>query len=114
MVNADGDGADRFIRHRQNRVLGEMDSVRRMVPGLRDPALYRRDRGRWEGGLFAKVAVHGKVGLLTHSYLHYPYRDISEQIRGPTGILRRPRRRCSRRDSGAASLISSSVRSSGS
>ncbi len=30
--------------------------------------------------ILAKVVVDGKVGSLTHPYLHYPYRDISEQI----------------------------------
>ncbi len=42
--------------------------------------LYRRDKGRWEGGLHAKVAVNGKVGVLKNQYLHYTYRDISDQI----------------------------------
>jgi glycosyltransferase involved in cell wall biosynthesis len=42
--------------------------------------LYRRDRGRWEGGLHAKVVVDGKVRALKHEYLHYNYRDISDQI----------------------------------
>jgi glycosyltransferase involved in cell wall biosynthesis len=43
--------------------------------------LYRRDKGRWEGGLHAKVVVNGKVGTLKNPYLHYTYRDISDQIR---------------------------------
>jgi glycosyltransferase involved in cell wall biosynthesis len=43
--------------------------------------LYRRDKGRWEGGLHAKVVVDGKVGTLKNQYLHYTYRDISDQIR---------------------------------
>jgi len=42
--------------------------------------LYGRDRGRWEGGLHAKVVVDGKVKTLKHQYLHYTYRDISDQI----------------------------------
>jgi len=42
--------------------------------------LYRRDKGRWEGGLHAKVVVNGKVGSLKNQYLHYNYRDISDQI----------------------------------
>jgi glycosyltransferase involved in cell wall biosynthesis len=42
--------------------------------------LYRRDRGKWEGGLHARVVVDGKVKTLKHQYLHYPYRDISDQI----------------------------------
>jgi glycosyltransferase involved in cell wall biosynthesis len=42
--------------------------------------LYRRDKGRWEGGLHAKIAVKGKVRSLKYEYLHYTYRDISDQI----------------------------------
>ncbi|MGQ9508681.1 MAG: glycosyltransferase family 2 protein [Thermodesulfobacteriota bacterium] len=42
--------------------------------------LYRRDKGRWEGGLHAKVAVKGKVSVLKEKYLHYTYQDISDQI----------------------------------
>jgi len=42
--------------------------------------LYRREKGRWEGGLHAKLAVAGKVGTLKNQYLHYTYRDISDQI----------------------------------
>ncbi|MGD0915457.1 MAG: glycosyltransferase family 2 protein [Thermodesulfobacteriota bacterium] len=42
--------------------------------------LYRKGRGRWKGGLHAKVVVDGKVGFLKSQYLHYTYRDISDQI----------------------------------
>ena len=42
--------------------------------------LYRRDKGRWEGGLHAKVVVNGKVRSLKSQYLHYTYRNISDQI----------------------------------
>jgi glycosyltransferase involved in cell wall biosynthesis len=42
--------------------------------------LYRRDKGRWEGGLHAKVVVNGKVRSLKNQYLHYTYRNISDQI----------------------------------
>ncbi len=43
--------------------------------------LYRRDKGRWEGGLHAKVVVDGKVKKLKNQYLHYTYQDISDQIK---------------------------------
>ncbi len=79
VVDADGDGADGFMAHRQNQYLGRWIRYGGWYPDC-EIRLYRRDRGRWEGGLFAKVAVRGKVGSLTHPYLHYPYRDISEQI----------------------------------
>src|SRR4030042_1693055 len=42
--------------------------------------LYRRDKGRWEGGLHAKVVVGGKVSVLKNKYLHYTYRDIGDRI----------------------------------
>ncbi len=46
----------------------------------REIRLYRRDRGRWEGDLHAKVTVDGPVGELKHPYLHFPYRNISGQV----------------------------------
>jgi glycosyltransferase involved in cell wall biosynthesis len=42
--------------------------------------LYRRNRGRWEGGLHARVVVSGRVQPLKNLYHHYTYRDISDQI----------------------------------
>ena len=42
--------------------------------------LYRRDKGRWEGGLHARVVVDGRVQSLKNLYHHYNYRDISDQI----------------------------------
>ncbi len=42
--------------------------------------LYRRGKGRWEGGLHAKLMVDGKVGVLKHQYHHYTYGSISDQI----------------------------------
>jgi hypothetical protein len=42
--------------------------------------LYRREKGRWEGGLHAKLVVDGKVGVLKNQYFHYTYGDISDQL----------------------------------
>ena len=42
--------------------------------------LYRKDKGRWEGGLHAKLVVDGKVGVLKNQYYHYTYGNISDQI----------------------------------
>ena len=42
--------------------------------------LYRREKGRWEGGLHAKLVVDGKVGILRSLYHHYTYGNISDQI----------------------------------
>ncbi len=43
--------------------------------------LYRRDRGRWLGGIHAKVHVSGRTGRLKNYYFHTPYADISHQVR---------------------------------
>jgi glycosyltransferase involved in cell wall biosynthesis len=42
--------------------------------------VYRRNKGRWEGGLHARVVVEGTVKSLKNQYLHYTYRNISDQI----------------------------------
>jgi glycosyltransferase involved in cell wall biosynthesis len=42
--------------------------------------LYRKDKGRWEGGLHAKLVVDGEIGVLKNQYLHYTYGNISDQI----------------------------------
>jgi glycosyltransferase involved in cell wall biosynthesis len=79
VVGGNGDEAEGFIVYRRTYYLGRWIRYGGWYPDC-EIRLYRRDRGRWEGGLFAKVVVDGKVGSLTHPYLHYPYRDISEQI----------------------------------
>lgn len=43
--------------------------------------LYKRDKGRWEGGLHAKIVVEGRIKKLKNQYLHYTYGDISDQIK---------------------------------
>jgi glycosyltransferase involved in cell wall biosynthesis len=42
--------------------------------------LYRRNKGRWVGGLHARVVVSGRVQPLKNLYHHYTYRNISDQI----------------------------------
>lgn len=42
--------------------------------------LYRRNKGKWEGGLHAKLVVDGKIGVLKNQYHHYTYGNISDQI----------------------------------
>jgi len=42
--------------------------------------LYRRDKGKWEGGLHARVVLNGRVQPLKNLYYHYTYRNISDQI----------------------------------
>ncbi|MEW6377861.1 MAG: glycosyltransferase family 2 protein [Thermodesulfobacteriota bacterium] len=76
------DGGSRFdgyIAYRRTYYLGRWIRFGGWYPDC-EIRLYRKDRGRWEGGLHAKVVVDGKVGSLKNEYLHYTYRDISDQI----------------------------------
>jgi glycosyltransferase involved in cell wall biosynthesis len=70
---------DGFIAYRRTYYLGRWIRYGGWYPD-RETRLYRRDRGRWEGGLHAKVVVDGKVSLLGNEFLHYTYHDISDQI----------------------------------
>lgn len=72
-------GIDGFFVYRRTFYLGRCIRYGGWYPDG-EIRLYRRDRGRWEGGLHAKVAVDGKVSSLKNQYLHYTYRDISDQI----------------------------------
>jgi glycosyltransferase involved in cell wall biosynthesis len=69
-----------FIVGRRNYYLGRLIAFGGWYPD-EEIRLYRKDSGRWEGGLHAKVHVEGKVGRLKNYYLHTPYNDISHQIR---------------------------------
>jgi glycosyltransferase involved in cell wall biosynthesis len=73
------DGFDGFLVYRRTYYLGRWIQYGGWYPDC-EIRLYRRNKGRWEGGLHAKVAVDGKVGSLKNQYLHYTYRDISDQI----------------------------------
>ena len=75
----DKKGYDGYIAYRRTYYLGRWIRYGGWYPDG-EIRLYRRDKGRWEGGLHAKVVVDGKVGSLKHPYLHYTYRDISDQI----------------------------------
>ena len=70
---------DGFIAYRRTYYLGRWIRHGGWVPDC-EIRLYRREKGRWQGGLHAKVAVDGKVGSLKNPYLHDTYRDISDQI----------------------------------
>lgn len=70
---------DGYLIYRRTYYLGQWIRYGGWYPDC-EIRLYRRDKGRWEGGLHAKVAVDGKVGVLKNQYLHYTYRDISDQI----------------------------------
>jgi glycosyltransferase involved in cell wall biosynthesis len=78
-LDGDGKGFDGFLVYRRTYYLGRWVQYGGWYPDC-EIRLYRRNKGRWEGGLHAKVAVDGKVGSLKNEYLHYTYRDISDQI----------------------------------
>jgi len=71
---------DGYIIHRRTFYLGRLIKHGGWYPDY-EVRLYRKDRGRWKGGLHAKVHTDGTVGTLEHHLLHYSYRDISDQIR---------------------------------
>ena len=72
-------GLDGFIAYRSTYYLGRWIRHGGWYPDY-EIRLYRRDKGKWEGGLHAKVTVDGKVGALRNQYHHYTYRGISDQI----------------------------------
>jgi len=71
---------DGFIIYRRTYYLGRWIRHGAWYPDY-EIRLYRREKGRWEGGLHAKIVVDGNVSSLKHEILHYTYRDISDQIR---------------------------------
>ncbi len=79
IVDANGEGMDGYIGYRRTYYLGRWIRHGGWYPDC-EVRLYRRDKGRWEGGLHAKAVVDGKVGSLKNQYLHYNYRDISDQV----------------------------------
>ena len=68
-----------YVISRRNYYMGRWIKHGGWVPD-KEIRLYRRDKGRWEGDLHAKVVVDGAVGELRHPYLHFPYQNISAQI----------------------------------
>ena len=80
VVKEGGKGFDGFILYRRTTYLGRWIRHGAWYPDY-EIRLYRREKGRWEGGLHAKIVVDGNVSSLKHEILHYTYRDISDQIR---------------------------------
>ncbi len=74
-----GERYNGYVIPRRNFYMGRWIRHGGWVPD-KEIRLYRRDKGRWEGDLHAKVAVDGPVGELKNHYLHFPYRNISGQI----------------------------------
>ena len=62
VVKENGDDVDGFIVYRQTYYLGRWIRHGGWYPDY-EIRLYRRNKGRWEGGLHAKVVVGGKVGF---------------------------------------------------
>jgi glycosyltransferase involved in cell wall biosynthesis len=78
-LESGADGIDGFFAYRKTYYLGRWIRYGGWYPDG-EIRLYRREKGRWEGGLHAKIAVEGKIGILKGEYRHYTYRDISDQI----------------------------------
>jgi glycosyltransferase involved in cell wall biosynthesis len=79
MLKDDAKGVDGFFVYRRTYYLGKWIRYGGWYPDG-EIRLYRREKGRWEGGLHAKIVVDGKVSVLKNKDLHYTYRDISDQI----------------------------------
>ena len=79
VVKEGGKGFDGFIIYRRTYYLGRWIRHGAWYPDY-EIRLYHREKGRWEGGLHAKIVVDGNVGSLQHEVLHTTYRDISDQI----------------------------------
>jgi glycosyltransferase involved in cell wall biosynthesis len=72
-------GIDGYFVYRRTYYLGKWIQYGGWYPDG-EIRLYRREKGRWEGALHAKIVVNGSVSTLKKQYLHYTYRDISDQI----------------------------------
>lgn len=79
MLKSRAEDVDGFFVYRRTYYLGRWIRYGGWYPDG-EIRLYRRDKGKWEGGLHAKIVVGGKVSKLKSRYLHYTYRDISDQI----------------------------------
>lgn len=79
-VLKNGTKYDGFMVNRKNLYLGRIIRHGEWHTD-REIRLYRKDKGRWVGGIHAKVHVDGKVGRLRNYYMHTPYSDTSHQIR---------------------------------
>lgn len=78
-LKADNGQWDGYIVHRRTYYLGRWIKYGGWYPDY-EIRLYDRDKGRWKGGLHAKVTVDGRIRTMKNHYYHYTYRDISDQI----------------------------------
>jgi glycosyltransferase involved in cell wall biosynthesis len=72
-------GTDGFFVYRRTYYLGRWIRYGGWYPDG-EIRLCRKQKGKWEGGLHAKIVVNGEVKSLKSQYLHYTYRNISDQI----------------------------------
>jgi len=79
MLKGRAEDVDGFFVYRRTYYLGRWIRYGGWNPDG-EIRLYRRDKGKWEGGLHAKIVVVGKVSTLKNQYLHYTYQNISDQI----------------------------------
>jgi glycosyltransferase involved in cell wall biosynthesis len=75
-----GTSYDAFMVDRRNAYLGREIKYGGWYPD-HEIRLYRKEKGSWEGGLHAKIHIHGRIGSLKNAYMHTPYRDTAHQIR---------------------------------
>ncbi|OGM18334.1 hypothetical protein A2686_03200 [Candidatus Woesebacteria bacterium RIFCSPHIGHO2_01_FULL_38_10] len=71
---------DKFVGYlipRRNIILGKEIKHTRWSPD-EHVWLYRKDRGRFEGGVHAEVKVDGSVGRLKHTKVHFQYKTVGE------------------------------------
>jgi glycosyltransferase involved in cell wall biosynthesis len=69
-----------FIVNRRNIYLGREIKYGGWYPD-HEIRLYKKEKGKWEGGIHAKINVDGKTGALKNYYMHTPYADTAHQIR---------------------------------
>jgi len=79
LLNGGTEGIDGFFVNRRTYYLNRWIRYGGWYPDG-EIRLYRKTKGRWEGGLHARIVVDGNIGYLKKEYLHYTYRDISDQI----------------------------------
>jgi hypothetical protein len=78
-INRKANDTDGYFVYRRTYYLGRWIRYGGWYPDG-EIRLYRRNKGRWEGGLHAKLVVDGKIGVLKNQYHHYTYGNISDQI----------------------------------
>ncbi len=75
-----GTAFDAFMADRRNIYLGREIKHGGWYPD-HEIRLYRKEKGKWVGGLHAKIHIDGLTGSLKNAYMHTPYMDTAHQIR---------------------------------